>query len=961
MTRFRSDTNYWNNKVKYFLHDPPDKALSIPGHQERANLLLDAFAISSTIQHEEYGDPDRTAAGMDRQTLPGYSKDERENGAVNFLAIPAITHPTGDSDPLSFELPDDLDLAAVAGEMRRLVLADLGVEADSGKGISEDRQVRGKEEAFASRRFLYLYFLLRRRLNQENIGGLGALWERLPADTRLPDHSIWRHNGLVSALASCRDLSPKGQASILVFALTPVQDFIGRARKLRDFWTGSLILSWLVFEGIKAVMCYLGPDHMVYPSLHNQPLVDDWLRQNGLGEPLAKLEKAGLAATSYEVASFPNKFVCLVPTGLEKDVAEEIFKAIEAAWNDLGEHTLTLLGDKMGNDERFADIERIFRRQMGMYWEPQWSAAPLVTAADESTLRNLLHSDIFERCLKDFQATRTLLAKRGINAGDGRGQLYAASHALAQAMLAAGKSARRDQRKPEQGIKCDMFGEFEILHYEDLEDRNPKPSEDPFWKDVRAAFPGEFKETERLCALGLVKRLAVRACRKDHPLARFFKNADAFPSTTSVALSGWFASLDEAAMEDRRLAEALVDLGWPDDKYKDKAKKILAQCLHEQDEARIEDTTIPEEKREAARQIFRCHKVDDAWKYYAVLLMDADKMGNLINGVTLGARWETVLHSKLRDRLQRDDFSPDYRAYWSKRLSEKRLVSPAVHAAISEALGDFSLLAVPEIVERHGGRLIYAGGDDVCAVLPVAGVLEAVREIAEMYTAGFLFYDNGKREVLSSSPWRPRTGRLVCHLGRGEKISISASVLIAHHKRPLGQVLALAHELLDIAKEQGGRNALAVELDKRSGGGRTFVCHWNQAPIAALQSDLAGATMLDLFLSAGNSIAGQEEGGMSSSLAYRLDRFRSGIAAILDQSPELLPIFIEKQLIRSAGEDDNGGDERTQMLALQVAGLIAGAGGLDVDDLPVEALIVAKFIGWHRRCWPTFANNGDQP
>ena len=108
MTRFRSDTNYWNNKVKYFLHDPPDKALSIPGHQERANLLLDAFAISSTIQHEEYGDPDRTAAGMDRQTLPGYSKDERENGAVNFLAIPAITHPTGDSDPLSFELPDDL-------------------------------------------------------------------------------------------------------------------------------------------------------------------------------------------------------------------------------------------------------------------------------------------------------------------------------------------------------------------------------------------------------------------------------------------------------------------------------------------------------------------------------------------------------------------------------------------------------------------------------------------------------------------------------------------------------------------------------------------------------------------------------------------------------------------------------------------------------------------------------------
>ncbi len=970
MSRFRDDADYWNDKVKYFLHDPPDKALAIPGHQERANLLLDAFAISSTIRHKEYAEADRTAAGMDRQTLPGYSEDERRNGAVDFQARPRLTHPTGGNDPLEIGLPGKQEETAVAEAMRRLVQSDLGVEAGSGEGISEDRQVRGKEAAFAPRRFLYLYFLFRRRLNQENIGGLGALWERLPADTRMPDHSIWQHNGLVSALASCRDLSGGGSASILVYALTPVQDFIGRARKLRDFWAGSLILSWLAFEGIKAVMCGLGPDHLLYPSLHNQPLVDDWLRRNGLAEPLGKLESAGLVVRSREVASLPNKFVCLVPAGMESEIAGAITAAITAAWNDLGERTLALVRDGLRGvpPERFRDVERIFRRQMASYWEPQWGAAPLAAAAHRDILEELLHPEIFTRCLEDFDDTSRLLGRYGVDIGDGRGQLYAASHALAQAMLAASKSARRDRRDPEPGIKCDMFGEFEILHYDDPPDPNPRPSEDPFWRDLRAAFEGEFKETERLCAIGLVKRLAGRVCGRDkeHPLRPFFKNAESFPSTTLVALSGWFAGLSSAAKENRKLAEALADLGWTDAGCQAKAK-VLAQCLHEQEDSRIEDTTISDEERRAAARVFRHAKPDDAWKYYAVLLMDGDRMGDLLNGLTLGARWETVLHPDVRARLERPNFDAGYRGYWQDRLGRRRLISPALHAAVSEALGDFSLLAVPEVVERHQGRLIYAGGDDVCAVLPVGTVLPAAREIARLYTAGFLFYGRDRsRQILDGcGTWRPEPGRLVCHLGAGEGISISAGIVIAHHKRPLGRVLSRAHELLDLAKEEGGRNALAVELDKRSGGGRIFLCNWSQQPLPVFRAgDGPGedGSLVDLFLAAGHAIAGQEEGGMSSSLAYRLDRFRPGIAAILEQDPAMLPAFLAKQIARATGEETEiGAEERTAArneLARTIAGLVAPRVGLAADELPVETLVVAKFVGWHQRQWLQHGKNG---
>ncbi len=193
--------------------------------------------------------------------------------------------------------------------------------------------------SFAPARFHYVHHVLRERLADENVGGLGGVWHRMPADTRIPDHSIWQHCALVSSLASCFELSPEKRASILVFNITPVQDFIARARKLRDFWTGSLIFSWLAFEGIRKLIYLLGSDHILYPSLIGQPMVN-WLlaKECGLGM-LARAENtAGLAG----VASFPNKFVCLVPTGQEDSIRRsnqaEHFGRLASPWSkDIGD------------------------------------------------------------------------------------------------------------------------------------------------------------------------------------------------------------------------------------------------------------------------------------------------------------------------------------------------------------------------------------------------------------------------------------------------------------------------------------------------------------------------------------------------------------------------------------------------------------------------------------------------
>ena len=78
-------------------------------------------------------------------------------------------------------------------------------------------------------------------------------------------------------------------------------------------------------------------------------------------------------------------------------------------------------------------------------------------------------------------------------------------------------------------------------------------------------------------------------------------------------------------------------------------------------------------------------------------------MGSLVNGETLASSWRTVLHPSLTERLAKKDFAKNFHIFWKKWLAEPRLLSPSVHAALSEALGDFALATVPAIIERHRG------------------------------------------------------------------------------------------------------------------------------------------------------------------------------------------------------------------------------------------------------------------
>jgi CRISPR-associated protein Cmr2 len=137
----------------------------------------------------------------------------------------------------------------------------------------------------------------------------------------------------------------------------------------------------------------------------------------------------------------------------------------------------------------------------------------------------------------------------------------------------------------------------------------------------------------------------------------------------------------------------------------------------------------------------------------------------------------------------------------------------------SRALADFPA-AARAIVEAHLGSLVYAGGDDVLAFVPVANAVACAAKLRDAFEAAM-------------APVAPA----------GKVPTLSVGLGIAHNIEPMSSLLALAHDAEVLAKGTN-RNALGVIVDKRSGGRRAFRLGWapatgkaDDAPLQRLQRD----------------------------------------------------------------------------------------------------------------------------
>ena len=122
--------------------------------------------------------------------------------------------------------------------------------------------------------------------------------------------------------------------------------------------------------------------------------------------------------------------------------------------------------------------------------------------------------------------------------------------------------------------------------------------------------------------------------------------------------------------------------------------------------------------------------------------------------------------------------------------------SPAQLSAFSGKLASFQLNKVKPIVERHKGHLVYAGGDDILAILPSSRAIACAREI------------QGK--------FRKEVG-----------LDMSCGLAIGHFKAPLQMLVKKSKDMEKVAKDKYERSSIAIALYKRSGEIIEWGCHWN--------------------------------------------------------------------------------------------------------------------------------------
>ncbi|GEM_PF-379388 len=938
--------SYWENKIISYFHDPIDKVLNIKSHENRSKKLLNIIIGTESLSDDIWKMADAIASSFERGTLPSYSKEKGKSGAVDFLEYPLITHPTsGEENHLNIELPFDKENVNEIFEDLKTQIEELSNSCENKKDRNLHQNLNRKDILF--KKFTALHLLLRFKLAYENVGGLGNLWHRIPADTRFPDHSIWQHNAITSAIASCINFNENytNNIGLMVFSINPVQQFISKARKLRDYWIGSIILSWLSFEGIIWVIENLGCDHIIYPSLIDQSLVYEYLKNKDIMP--SNFEKY-LLNKENQIASFPNKYLFFVPFDNAKEIGEEIKKRINFKWLELKQKLLNLFINEIKIDEKI-ELEKLFNRQFNDYWDLSYSSVNLISDNEDifKDLTKIFKENQFE-LQKDLSNKFSVIYKE-LNEKDKNiktyypgfdnvnlssfGTFYSVSHSLVQKLLATTKNIRKVKRNYENGEKCMMCGEFEVVNTFDAEQKTNFQAKDymdnikSLWRKIKEKYESiGIKDNERLCSICLTKRLFNRIIEKDknHILYNAIKDADSFPQTSEIALYDYFKDNKIESKEE---------------------KKILAKNKYENKEDSIDNNNRD--------------------SYYAILKMDGDRMGDLINGETIGSTWEKIMHPQIVERLENDVDLTDFKSLkssWKEILKNKRIVTPSIHMAISESLGDFANYGVAKIIKENEGVLIYAGGDDVLAVLPLSNVLKASFEIQKYYVGCFKeieFKDeenqNKDKEILNKEKlllindidskdinlkYKPKKGKLSINLGYSQGISISAGILICHYKENLSKMIKKAEEVLEKAKYEGRRNSLAICLKKRSGHERYFITKWPRED----------ESKFDEF----SELSIKMEGNISKSLIYNLEYHKDGLNALITNKDKVelrLKNYI-KSLVEKSGKNSKilkemKNDEKENYLeeiSKNITKLILIKEKNDNFKISIEPLIIASFL-----------------
>ena len=548
---------------------------------------------------------------------------------------------------------------------------------------------------------------------------------------------------------------------MLMFSLGPVQTFIAQARKTRDLWLGSYLLAILMeaaMQGIDKVL--------VYPTNPN-------------------LEKGS------NVPDLPNKFVALfddleVAKKAAGDSKERISKSWEKICKDVWGKTIQQYSPK----ENAATAYQIWLRQTN----PEICFDILWVIVERNPSEE--YGAWLERTEQAFDARKRL-------------RDFKIPH---------------NQDDPsitdEHGEKSTISGEREALHGKDASPTGVRT----FWKGLTEVRPHGVSVLsskdispngkERLDAIDTIKRFAHHA----EPLVEKGVRVG-FPSTSSIATASFVERLLVVEYVEADL-QAWLEMTHRNELLQDNAYRYAIPYFQQPGKMASgredillrdgdlyfpetfttyrlrEDYSFPytttQEKQETelyADKSSRALKtllhtahsqgITLPTPYYAMIQMDGDKMGTLLSGIK-GDKEE--------------------------------------HKAISKALSKFARTSSLNIVqEQYPGRLVYAGGDDVFALAPLARDVSSNDSIVTV-----LDLANQLRQEYHDTVAEP-----VLDTKRKESVTASTGIAIAHHYTSLSYVRRMAKTAEELAKDHYGRDALVVTIIRRSGEQTRVGCHWH--------------------------------------------------------------------------------------------------------------------------------------
>lgn len=487
----------------------------------------------------------------------------------------------------------------------------------------------------------------------------------------------------------------------------------------------------------------------------------------------------------------------------------------------------------------------------------------------------------------------------------------AADSGAAGGLLARRKHYRSHRLPDEPGDKCTLMPDYqELSGVVRASGRPAREQQDAFWNRLRRDVgPLDLRPDERLCAIALVKRLFPKQAQAS---IGWELDTTRWPSTASVAATPWIRRACEGAPEQAdAFAAAVRRQTTRDAQISPRSNPALARLpcaltgidanylqttfLDDERLCPLNDNATPEDRGDLSRQLKELQSARDAMGsplgsasvFYALLLADGDRLGKLVG--SLGPQ----------------------------------TVGPALAAFTT---------AVPTVVERHEGVTVYAGGDDVLAMLPVTTALACAAALANTYQRAFPENDPNA------------------------KATLSAAVVFAHVRLPLGSVLLEAHRLLDeVAKERNGRDSLATAVMKRGGIHSVWTSTWHRP--SASGSPMAATALLEGLvevLSRDFTVP-----GLSSALLYRLRDTLSLLCnwpqwapGVWGELPEGLDLraFLLAEVINSL-EDQGHKDAASlgaalteRILPLLHPGRAVDRGGVNSSQVGVDALLLARFL-----------------